>query len=183
MTSIKKVAAVVSHSGLRNIIVVICLLSPLVQSQEACAEMKKIAGTSKRLDRLTDISKFYDQTKVQLVNIVNIFSSADPDWNKATHFNVFYYLNPTLEGDSYHGCASITLSNGDHFFITYSETWEWVSPRDGFRWISEEIGYFTGGTGKFKGIRASFKFKGSGNEYKNVTGEWEAEYEILPIGN
>ena len=185
MTTINKSKATIINRGLTSIIIVICFLFSLFQSQEAYAEKKKVTGTSKRVDRLLDTSTLYDQTKVELVNNLNVFSSADPDWDKAIFYEVLYYVNPAFppKGDEYRGCGSISLPNGDNAFIKHSGSWQFVVPKDGNRWTGEFSGRFTGGTGKLKGIRGTFKIKGKGDGFKNVTGEWDVEYEKSPINN
>jgi hypothetical protein len=169
--------------GLTSIFLAICFLFPLVQSQEAYAEMKKVSGTSKQIAKLFADETFYDQTKVRFLNNLQMYSSDDPDWDKAKVFSVYFYVNPTRQGDDFNGCLAITHTNGDQTFIKYEGSWKWVSPRDGYRWDSETKGVFTGGTGRFKGIKGTLSSKGKGNGRKDLGGEWEIKYEIAPTNN
>jgi hypothetical protein len=145
--------------------------------------MKKVSGTSKQITKLLEMETYYDQTKVRFVNSLNAWSSADPEWDKAKTFSAYYYINPTRQGDDFRGCTVITYPNGDQSFIEYDGSWEWVLPRDGFRWTSEINGIFTGGTGKFEGIRGAFTSKGKGNGRTDLGDEWEVKYEIASTNN
>jgi hypothetical protein len=72
--------------------------------------MKIVAGTSKLLKRLITTNETYpDQTRVRFTNNLQMFSSADPDWDKAKVFGVRYSINPTRDGDPYNGCLAITM--------------------------------------------------------------------------
>jgi hypothetical protein len=73
-------------------------------------------------------------TKTRLVNTFESFSSADPDWDKATVFSVVFYINPSFDGDVYKGCFAITHQNGDQTFVEYDGSWGWVQPKDGINW-------------------------------------------------
>ena len=158
-----------------------CLLLSLFFSQEAYAEMKKVSGTSKLLESLITTGATYpDQTRVRFINNLQMYSSADSDWDKAKVFSAYFYINPTRQGDDYNGCLAITHPNGDQTFIKYDGSWQWVLPRDGYRWTAETKGQFTGGTGKFKGIRGTISSKGKGDGPKDLGSEWEIEYEIAP---
>jgi hypothetical protein len=183
MTTINKSKATIINRGLTSIIIVICFLFSLFQSQEAYAEKKRVTGTSKQIDSLVDTRTYYNEAEVRLVNTTGMLSSTDPNWDKAKSFSVLYYINPTGQGDEYKGCVAITFPNGDHAYTKFSGSWKWVLPRDGYRWTSEEIGRFTGGTGKFKGIKGTITIKGKGEGQNYEIGEWEAEYEISPTSN
>ena len=145
---------------------------------EAYAEMKKVSGTSELLKRLLSEETYYDQTKIRLINNIQLYSSADPDWDKAKVFSIYYYINPTYDGDDYKGYLAITHQNGDQTFLKYDGSWKWALPKDGLSWISESKGKFTGGTGKFEGIRGAITIKVEGRDQNYVSAEWEAEYEI-----
>jgi hypothetical protein len=68
-------------------------------------------------------------------------------------------------------------------FIKYEGSWKWALPREGYKWTSESKGRFTGGTGKFKGIRGTFTSKGKGDGRKDLGSEWQIEYEITSTTN
>ena len=179
MKLLKKTELFASSQGLISFFIVTCFLLSLFQNPEAYAEMKKVTGTSKIVNNLLDYEKHYGQSKVRFVNILQIYSSAEPDWNNAKVFNACYYVDSTHQGDDYDGCLVIMHPNGDQTFMQYEGSWNWVLPRKGYQWISDTKGRFTGGTGKFKGIRGSFKYKGKGDGKKDLGGEWVVEYEIV----
>jgi hypothetical protein len=185
MATINKSKVTVINRGFTIFFIVICFLLSLIQSQEAYAEMKKISVTSKLLKTLIKTDETYpDQTRVRFTNNLQMFSSADPDWDKAKVFGVRYSINPTRDGDPYNGCLAITHHNGDQTFIKYEGSWKWALPKDGVSWISESKGKFTGGTGKFEGISGTVTIKVEGrgpNHY--VSSKWEVEYEIASTNN
>ena len=187
MTTINKRKVTIIYRGLTSIFIMICLLLSLIQSQSVYAEMKKISGTAEQVSMLIADENYYDQTRVRFLNRLYMYSSGDPDWEKAKSFTVYYYINPTRQGDDFRGCTAITHPNGDQTFIKYDGSWKWVLPRDAglgwYRWTSEIKGQFTGGTGKYKGIRGTYSSKGKGNGQDNLTGEWEVEYEIVSTNN
>ena len=145
---------------------------------EASAEMKKVAGTSEILKNLVTHETILKDTRVRLINKLHLFSSADPDWDKARIFSMFFYVNPSLDGDDYKGCLAITHQNGDQTFAEYAGSWKWAIPKDDVNWTAESKGYLTGGTGKFDGIRGTFTNKVVGKGQNYVSSNWELEYEI-----
>ena len=145
--------------------------------------MKKVSGTSKRVIESRAYEKYYEQTKVRFANNLQMYSSADPDWDKAKVFSVYYYVNPTRQGDDFDGYLAITHPNGDQTFVKYEGAWNWVLPREGSRWIIESKGQFTAGTGKFKGIRGTFISKMNGDGSRELEQVWEVEYEIASTNN
>jgi hypothetical protein len=153
------------------------VLSPDM-SQKAHAAMKKISGTTTQLTQLLTEEIVFDQTRVRFRNNLGMFSSADPDWDTAKVFNAYFYINPTRQGDDYTGCFAITHPNGDQTFITYKGSWKWVVPMDGYRWTAETTGQFTGGTGKFQGIRGTFFSQGKGDGRKHLGSAWDIAYEV-----
>ena len=183
MTSINKITATITNLGLTFIFIVICFLLSLIQSQEVSAEMKKVTGTSKSVERLLSAQRYYSGTNLRFVNHLLVYNSVDPNWDNAKVFSAYYYINPTGQGDEFRGCLAITHSNGDQTFIEYNGSWKWVLPRDGFRWTSEMKGLFTGGTGKFEGIRGILKSNVKGNGQNTIGGEWEVEYELASTSN
>ena len=146
MTNFNKIKSAIINRGLTGIFFVSCLLLSLFLSQEAYAEMKKVSGTSKLLSTLTAVETNKLQTNVRFVNKLVEWSSADLTWDKAKIFSVYFYINPTRQGDDYMGSFAITNTNGDQAFIEYDGSWKWVLPREGYRWTSETKGQFTGGT-------------------------------------
>ena len=180
MATINKSKVTVINRGFTVIFIVICFLLSLIQSQEAYAEMKKVSVASKLLKTLITTDETYpDQTRVRFINNLQIFSSADPEWDKAKVFGVRYSINPTRDGDPYNGCLAITHHNGDQTFIKYDGSWKWALPKGSHSWISESKGKFTGGTGKFEGISGTFTVTVEGRGPSHyVSSKWEVEYEI-----
>jgi len=183
MTTITKITATITNRGLTIIFILICFLLSLIQSQEVYAEMKKVTGTSKPIERLLAVERYYSGTNVRFVNHLLMYNSVDPNWDKAKVFSAFYYINPTGQGDEFRGCLAITHHNGDQTFIEYNGSWKWVSPRDGLRWNSEITGVFTGGTGKFKGVKGILNSNVKGDGQNTIGGEWEVEYELASTNN
>jgi hypothetical protein len=131
----------------------ILLIYSAIQSQEAYAEVKKVSVTSKLIKVLMTTNDIYpDQTKVRFINNLQIFSSADPDWNNAKVFGVRYFINPTRDGDPYRGCVAITHNNGDQTFIKFEGSWKWAEPKDGVSWISESKGEFIGAQANLRAL-------------------------------
>ena len=185
MATINKSKVTIINRSFIIFFIVICFLLSLIQSQEAYAEKKKVSVTSKLLKTLITTDETYpDQTRVRFINNLQIFSSADPDWDKAKFFGVRYSVNPTRDGDPYNGCVAITHHNGDQTFIKYAGSWKWVLPKDGLSWISESKGEFSGGTGKFEGISGTvtIKVEGKGPSHY-VSSKWEFEYEMASTNN
>ncbi len=160
MTTINKIKVTIINWGLISIFIIICFFGSIVHNKEAYAEMKKVSITSKLLKTLISTDETYpDQTRVRFINNLQMYSSADPDWDKAKVFNVRYSINPTRDGDPYNGCLAITHHNGDQTFIKFDGSWKWALPKDGVSWISDSNGKFTGGTGKFEGISGTVTIK------------------------
>ena len=179
MTTNKKRKVTTINRALMSIFIVLCFFLYLIQSQEAYAEMKKVSGTYEQITKLVDDATIHGQTFVRLANYRFMYSSSDPDWDKATTFNVRYYINPTYQADKYRGCAATTHPNGDQTFTEFNGSWKWVLPRDRFKWTTLYEGIFTGGTGKFKGIKGTITIKGKGETRMSHIGEWEVLYEII----
>ena len=149
----------------------------LFHSHEAYAEMKQVIGTTKLIKVLWDASSS-DQVSVRFVNNHQIFSSSDPDWDKAKVFSAYYSVNPTGEGDDYKGCWVFTHQNGDQSFALYDGSWKWKLPKDGMKWTAVSKGTFTGGTGKFEGIRGTILVEVEGDGRNYVKNGWEFKYEL-----
>jgi len=145
---------------------------------EASAEMKRVSGTSELLKRIVTSQSLFNETNVRLINNLQLYSSSDPDWDKARVFSMYFYINPTRDGDDYKGCLVVTHQNGDQTFFEYDGSWKWALPKDGISWISESKGRFTGGTGKFERISGTITVKVVGRGQSYVSSNWEVEYEI-----
>jgi hypothetical protein len=160
-----------------SIFILIFFGGSIVHIQEASAEMKKISGTSTLLKELLNDSKYHNQANVRFTQALEMFSSADPDWDKAKIITAYYYVNPKGEEDNYNGSFVITHHTGDQTFIRYEGEWKWALPKDRINWTAETRGYFTGGTGKFEGIIGTITVKLRGGSSPR-SANWEVEYEI-----
>jgi hypothetical protein len=173
MTTINKSKATIFNRSLTSIFIVICFLLSLIQSQEAYAEMKKVSGTSKAIVRLaeTQIAVADITQKGSLEVFRSVLSSADPDWNDARFFYI-RYDEPTKEWGK-KGYGVITHPGGDQTFIKFvirelsaagsAATGEWE-------------GFFIGGTGKFKDIKARWLLKWKFTTTEGRLDEWKVEY-------
>jgi hypothetical protein len=118
-----------------------------------------------------------------MISILNIAISVGFGANKKTGKRCDFRINPTRDGDDYNGYLAITHHNGDQTFVKYDGSWKWALPKDGYSWISESKGRFTGGTGKFEGISGTITVKVEGNGQSYLSSKWEAEYEITSNNN
>ena len=161
-----------------SIFILIFLGGSLLQGHKSYAEMKKVSGTSEILKRLVSLESDLKEVRVRLTNRLHLYSSADPDWDKARVFSMYFYINPVPDEDFYKGCLAITHQNGDQTFVEYDGSWKWTVPKDHVNWTAESKGYFIGGTGKFDGIKGTITIKVVGKSSRLVSSEWDAEYEI-----
>ena len=160
-----------------SMLVLIFLGGSLFHGQKAYAEMKQVFASSKNRILLSD-DTYFDQVRVRVVNNHQIFSSSDPDWDKAKFFCSLYYINPTGQGDDFKGCFVITHQNRDQSFIKFEGSWKWKEPKDGWKWTAEIKGSFIGGTGKFEGIRGTVLIEQEGAGQQRLKTDWEIKYEL-----
>ena len=160
-----------------SIFILIFAGGSLFHGHKAYAEMKQVFATSKLTKVLMDYS-YYDKINVRRVHNHGIFSSSDPDWDKTKVFSANFYIDPTGEGDDYKGWWVFTHQNGDQTFAQYDGSWKWKLPRDGMKWTAESKGTFTGGTGKFEGIRGTISVEVEGDGSNYVKNSWEFKYEL-----
>jgi len=152
----------------------VCFMVPLIQNHEAYAEGKKVSGTvktSRDLERnLIRSTAFKPAIPVgELTNIFGNYSSADPEWNNATFYSVWL-----IENLNFIGHAVVTHPGGDQTFRTVKGKLKALNVHD---WTSQYEGWFSGGTGKFGGIKGTWKAKTVQTQSESTT-EWEAQYEI-----
>ena len=158
---------------LRILFISVCFVVMLIQIQEACAEKKKISGTYKWLLRLSNAKiPVTDSTEKGYIAAHNsVLKSTDPEWNNARLFSVQYTVS--LKESIYRGFGVITHPGGDQTFIEFQDKLTFSGSDE----AGEMEGAFTGGTGKFEGIRARWRLKWI---WKRMTGgkvgEWEVEY-------
>ena len=172
MTTINKSKATIINRSLTSIFIVICFLLSLSQSQEAYAEMKKVSGTFKGTVKLAETQiAIADITQKGPLDVFHtVLSSADPDWNNAPFFYI-RYAEPTKEWGR-KGYGVITHPGGDQTFIKFVSRQLSAS---GSASTGEWEGFFIGGTGKFKDIRARWLLKWKFTTTEATT-EWEVEY-------
>ena len=173
MTSIGKSRAITI-----SIFILIFLGGSLLQGHKSYAEMIKVSGTSAIIKSFVSLESDLKEVRIRLTNKLHLYSSADPDWDKARVFSTFFYVNPVPDEDFYKGCLAITHQNGDQTFVEYDGSWKWTIPKDNANWTAVDKGYFIGGTGKFDGIKGTITIKRTGKRSKIVSIEWDAEYEI-----
>jgi hypothetical protein len=174
MTTINKSKATIINRGLTIIFLVICFLISLIQSQESYAEMKKVTGTTKAFVRLTEthITVAHSPRKGRLSVYHVVLNSSDPDWNNAPLFWV-EYDESKKEWDR-KGYGVITHPGGDQTFIKHAR--RMTSSTGIIEATGEQEGFFIGGTGKFKDIKARWLLKWKRTVKKEWAAEWKVEY-------
>jgi hypothetical protein len=164
---------IISIQGFVCILLIsICLMASLIESQEAYADTKKVSGAYKNPIPLTSTLIRLANSELRVFHV--LLKSSDPDWNNARLFYI-EYPEPT---EDYHskGFGTITHPGGDQTFIEYVNK---LTPTTGGADRNGEInGSFIGGTGKFKAIRARWLVK-----WKNerLTVGFTSEWEIMPF--
>jgi len=155
-------------------LIVICFTLAPVLTAEVYAKGKKVSGTVKERTELT--RGFIRSTSYkppipvgEMENVFGVYSSDDPEWNGATFFSVWL-----IENLNFIGHAVITFKGGDQIFRTVKGKLKALNVHD---WTSDHRGWFVGGTGKFKGIKGTWREK-IVHEMSKVTTEWEVEYEL-----
>lgn len=165
--------------------VVISLLMSLVLSSEVSAEGKKVSGTGKFGPILSQVILFPGDVlkhEVSLVNRLQSWNSADPDWNNVA-VTQFVYTDYTA-GTGYHrGHNANVHPGGDRTFLSYEGQTTRTTNPDG-SWDAKFEGKlrFTEGTGKFQGIAGEGTYIGKASAASGTapigTFEWQAEYRI-----
>ena len=153
----------------------VCLIVAPIESQEAYAESKKVSGAIKTrtLKSRTGIRNPFAKVPRHigwLWNIVGVYSSTDPDWDNTTFYTVRY----ALDANTIIVHTISTHPGGDQTFLKLEGK---LTTPGGADKISQYRGRFLGGTGKFKGIRGSWKMKREKTQTKDIS-EWEAEYDV-----
>jgi hypothetical protein len=175
MTTINKSNVTIINRSLTSIFLVICFLLSLIQSQETYAEMKKVSGTSKAIVRLAQARIPVADTPVmgRLSVYHTVLSSADPDWNNARFFYIEYDESTKEWGDR--GYGVISHLGGDQTFIKFVGRMI-LATGGGHEATGEWEGFFIGGTGKFKDIKARWLLKWKETMTEGTKAEWEVEY-------
>jgi hypothetical protein len=174
MTTINTRKVTIINRGLTTVVLAICFLLSLSQSQEAYAEMKKVSGTSTGDVRLaeTKIAVAYSPKKGRLSVYHSVLNSADPDWNNAPFFYIVYDESAKEWDDR--GYGVITHPGGDQTFIKFEGRRISYAALD--EATGEHKGFFIGGTGKFEDIKARWLLKWTMKVGEGTVGEWAVEY-------
>ena len=155
-----------------TLIISVLLIVSLIHPQEVYADKKKISGTfkSQRLGR-SKIPVAEPKAKGYMTVRNSVLKSANPDWNNASFFEVT--LDKSILEQTQRGYGVITHPGGDQTFIEYEGK---VTSTSGANSTGENKGFFIGGAGKFKGIRARWLLKWSYKMGEGMAGEWKVEY-------
>lgn len=174
MTTINTRKVTIINRSLTSVFLVICFLLSLSQSQETYAEMKKVSGTTEAFVRLTEtnIAVDYSQLKGSLSVYHTVLNSADPDWNNAPLYWIVY--DESTKEWSRRGYGVITHPGGDQTFIKFEG--KEISATGGSEATGEHEGFFIGGTGKFKDIKARWLLKWKFKLTEGTIAEWKVEY-------
>ncbi len=145
----------------------------LMQSQEACAEGKKVSGTTESVMPLAQESITFPKELVFIHFRIQLWvlRSADPDWDNARAFTIRFDHPTKIEW--FKGYISTTHPGGDKTFMKF----EWKEESLGAKAMYEAKGRYIGGTGKFKGITGTSAFKQKWTVAETTT-QWETEYEL-----
>ena len=175
MASINKSKTILTNLWFPCILLIVAMfLVSLLQGPKAYAESKKVSGTVKTS---SDLERNLIQSTAskpaipvgELWNAVGSYSSADPEWNNATFFSVWF-----MENLNFIGHEIVTFKGGDQIFRTVKGRAKALNVHD---WTADYDGWFVGGTGKFEGIKGTWKAKTVLTQSENTT-EWETRYEI-----
>jgi hypothetical protein len=167
----------------RLFVVAAWLLVSLLQTQDACAEGKKISGTSKGFATISVTMMLPgDDPKheIALIHSRYMDSSADPDFD-SVQFTSVTVVDHTAGTGTLRGYDVGTHPSGDQHFTAGEGMVKTVTKPDGSpETTAEGKWWFTGGTGKFKGITGggTFKTKVIPGKPESWTSEWEGAYEI-----
>lgn len=161
-------------------IFVTLLLSSLFQSQDAYAGVKKISGTGKSTAVVSETKMYPEDVpghEVTLINFLGLDNSADPDF-KTSQVNSVGISDLIAGTGTDKGYRAVTHPGGDKTFASYEGTSKTVTKSDGSSDTTfEGTWWFTGGTGKFKGISGGGTYNGKTTR-EGYTYEWEGEYDI-----
>lgn len=155
-----------------------CLLFSLTLGQDAFAEAKKISGTGKITNPVSESNLFPGDDPAHMLTLRAAQAedtTDDPDFgNVRVHFAETVDKkgnSATVKGYRVH-----THPNGDKSFSHFEGTSIYTAA-DGSEGTFEGKWWITGGTGKYKGITGQGTYKGQ-VKLPAITYEWSGEYEI-----
>ena len=115
--------------------------------------------------------------EVTLINLRAVDNSADPDFNNV-QVNEILVSDYTAGTGRDWGHRAGTHPDGDKMYMSFEGTAKTVIKPDGSPDTTfEGKWWYTGGTGKFKGITGDGTYKGKATA-EGITYTWEGEYEI-----
>jgi hypothetical protein len=145
----------------------------LLQGREACAEGKKVSGTTESVEPLAQDNIIIPKERIFIHFRIQLWvlRSANPDWDNARTFSI-RFDHPT-KITWFKGYMATTHPGGDQTFMRFEGKEESL----GARAIYEAKGRYIGGTGKFKGITGTSTFTQRWTVAETTT-QWETEYEV-----
>jgi hypothetical protein len=160
-------------------------LVSLLQTREAQAAAKKISGTSQEFVIVSSTTMWPGDVpnhEIVLQHARWVENSDDPDCN-TTQVTGVIVIDHTAGQGTLRGYDVDTCPNGDQIFVAGEGTIKTAKQPDGSL-VSTYEGkwWYTGGTGKFKGITGggTAKSKGIVGKPESMRAEWEGEYELKP---
>jgi len=154
---------------------------PLINSQDAYAERKKVSGTGKGITEISETKMIpgdIPKHEIRCSSRLDMQDSPNPDFAGQV---LAYEVSDYTAGTGRHwGYRAATHSSGDKAFMAIEGMTKTVVKPNAFPDISfEGKWWYTGGTGRFKGITGSGTYTGKVTR-EGVTYAWEGEYETKP---
>lgn len=165
--------------GLVGILVIpVWFLLSLLQGQDAYAAGKRVSGTGKSVairSQVKTIPGDVPNHEITTTMRLDVFTSADPDWNNIP-VSFTSYSDYIAGSGPYWGFNLATHAGGDQTFTAFEGMTKTVRNPDG-SWEANFEGrhWLIGGTGKFRGITGSGTHKGKATP-AGITYEWDLEY-------
>lgn len=152
----------------------------VVSSFDASAAGKKVAGSGKVTALLSETKMLPGDDPKHEVTMVRRTDAERSDAFGEAHVTVIS-INDLVAGTGTHrGWRTATLQDGDKIFAAYEGKTRTTPKPGGPPEVTFEGKYwFTGGTGKWKGITGGGTYKG-GLEGGSVSYQYEGEYEVKP---
>jgi hypothetical protein len=160
-------------------------LASLLQTRDAQATAKKISGTSQGFVIVSSTTMWPGDAphhEIILQHVRWVDQSDDPDCNTAQVTGVVV-IDHTAGQGTIRGYDVAMCPNGDHTFGAFEGAMKTVKQPDGsLEYTDEGKWWYTGGTGKRKGITGggTGKTKGILGKPESLRSEWAGEYELKP---
>lgn len=161
------------------LVVSILFLSSLIHPQGAYAEQKKISGTGKAVTTISQTKMLpgdLPKHEITLSSRIDMQESSNPEFNGQV---IIRGMTDYTAGTGHHwGYREMTHSSGDKLFSAYDGMTKTVLKPNSFPDISfEGKWWYTGGTGRFKGITGEGTYTGKVTK-AGLKYDWEGEYDI-----